>query len=61
MAFDESTNSWGGTILQHAYGTSYVHKWYVDFGLRLVIMAVYLIVWLLILKLIPPLKKITHS
>lgn len=61
MAFDESTNSWGGTILQHVYGTSYIHTWYVDFGLRLGLMAGYLIIWLLILKLIPPLKKITHS
>lgn len=61
MAFDESTNSWGGTILQHAYGNSYIHQWYTDFGFRLAIMAVYLITWLLILKLIPPLKKITHS
>lgn len=61
MAFDESTNSWGGTILQNIYGSSYSPAWYVAFPVRITLMAVYLIIWLILLKLIPPLKKLTHS
>lgn len=61
MAFDESTNSWGGTFLQNIYGSSYSPVWYTAYGVRLALMAIYLIVWLIILKIIPPLKRITHS
>lgn len=61
MAFDESTNSWGGTILQSMFGTSYSPAWYVAFPVRIALMLVYLTVWLILLKLIPPLKKLTHS
>lgn len=61
MAFDESTNSWGGTILQNMYGSSYSPDWYIAFPARIVLMAIYLTIWLIILKVIPPLKKLTHS
>lgn len=61
MAFDASTNSWGGTILTKIMGNSFSPPWYEAYATRLVLMAGYLIIWLILLKLIPPLKKITHS
>ena len=61
MAFDASTNSWGGTILTNIFGSGYSPVWHIAFCTRCLLMAAYFLIWLLLLKLIKPLKKLTHS
>lgn len=60
VSFDESTNSVGGTIISKIAGPI-SPTWYQAFAVRIPLMAVYFSIWLLITKLLPKLRKVTHS